>query len=42
MVRTALLVLVFLSAADVLTNDSKVSYSAVRMTETIWYQFVGR
>jgi len=42
MLRTSLLVLLFLSAADIVTNDSKVSSSAVRMTETIWYQFAGR
>lgn len=42
MMRTTLLVLVFLSAADILSNDSKVSSSAYKMTETIWYQFVGR
>ena len=42
MLRTMLLVLVFLSAADIVMYDSKYSTAAGRMTQHIWFQFTGR
>ena len=42
MLRTMLLVLVFLSAADIVMYDSTYSTAAGRMTAHIWTQFSGR
>jgi hypothetical protein len=42
MIKSTLMALIFLSAADIVVADGKYSDSAIRMTAEVWYQFVGR
>jgi len=42
MIRTTVLVLIFLSAADICANDSKYCSTAVQISGHIYHHFVGR
>lgn len=42
MIKTVLMTLIFLSAADIVVADGRYSESAGRMATGIWYQFAGR
>ena len=42
MIKTVLMTVIFLSAADIVVADGKYSESAGRMATDVWYQFVGR
>jgi len=42
MIKTTLMALIFLSAADIVIYDGKYSESAGHMATGIWYQFAGR
>jgi hypothetical protein len=42
MIKTVLMTVIFLSAADIVVTDGKYSETAGRMATDVWYQFVGR
>jgi hypothetical protein len=42
MIKTVLMTVIFLSAADIVVADGKYSETAGRMATDVWYQFVGR
>jgi hypothetical protein len=42
MIKSTLMALIFLSAADIVMADGKYSDSTIRVATEVWYQFVGR
>jgi hypothetical protein len=42
MIKSTLMALIFLSAADIVMADGKYSDSTIRIATEVWYQFVGR
>jgi hypothetical protein len=42
MIKSTLMALIFLSAADIVVTDGKYSDSAIRMATDVWYQVAGR